>query len=105
MFSFRCKTSEISEVKVEFSPGESLLHALMRAQVPGILAECGGGGACATCHVQLDPRWHDLPPPDDRELDMLSFVIDPTPDSRLACRVRLTAPCAEGLVTVAAQQL
>jgi 2Fe-2S ferredoxin len=100
-----CIAPDETEVNVPFLPGESLLRALMRAKVPGILAECGGGGACATCHVHLDPQWQHLPPPDDRELDMLSFVIDPTPDSRLACRIRLTDHCASGIVTVAERQL
>ncbi len=35
---------------VEAPKGESLMSALLNAGVDGILADCGGGCACATCH-------------------------------------------------------
>ena len=44
-------------IEVTFDPGETILQATYRAGVSGILAECGGGCSCATCHVILDEAW------------------------------------------------
>lgn len=104
MPSFRCSQPNSQIQTVPFAAGETLLRALIRARIHGILAECGGGGACATCHVYLDPSWTQVSPPDDRERDMLSFCLDPRPTSRLACRVRLTEECGDGLVQIASRQ-
>jgi 2Fe-2S ferredoxin len=46
--------------------GQSLMQVARHHGVKGILADCGGGCACATCHVYVDPRWQDIVgPPDD----------------------------------------
>ncbi len=39
-------------------PGESLMELAKANGVEGILGDCGGGCACATCHVYVDPQWH-----------------------------------------------
>ena len=104
MPSFRCIGPDSQDRRVPFAAGETLLRALTRARIQGVHADCGGGGACATCHVYLDPQWTHLSSSDDRERDMLSFCLDPRPTSRLACRVRLTDDCDGGLVQVAARQ-
>ena len=71
-------------IDVTFESGETILQATYRAGVDGILAECGGGCSCATCHVILDANWDGtLDAPSVQETDMLSFAIDPTPHSRL----------------------
>ena len=78
-------------IEVTFDPGETILQATYRAGVNGILAECGGGCSCATCHVILDEAWEGtLVEPSAQEIDMLSFAVDPTPHSRLACQVELS---------------
>jgi 2Fe-2S ferredoxin len=71
--------------------------------VKGILADCGGACACATCHVYVDPEWLDaVGPPDDIEAEMLDMVSDVQRDnSRLSCQIKLK-PELDGLkVTVA----
>ena len=37
--------------------GESLMVVAKAHSVDGILGDCGGGCACATCHVYVDERW------------------------------------------------
>jgi ferredoxin len=52
---------------------------------------CGGSCSCGTCHAYIDPAWlARLPPPDQTEVGMLEYIIDPLPNSRLTCQLRLT---------------
>ncbi len=83
--------------------GESLMELARDNGVAGILGDCGGGCACATCHVYVDPDWMKVVgQPDDIEemtLDMVSDVHKP--NSRLSCQIRLS-PEMDGLrMTVA----
>lgn len=83
--------------------GQSLMEVARANGIEGITADCGGGCACATCHVYVDPEWLDrVGPPDDIENDMLDMVSDVRREnSRLSCQIRLV-PELEGLrVTVA----
>lgn len=92
-------------IDVTFEPGETVLQAAYRAGVDGILAECGGGCSCATCHVVLNADWDGtLDAPSVQEADMLSFAIDPTPHSRLACQVQLIDKHDGLTLTVAKRQ-
>ncbi len=85
-----CIDSNGKVFDVAFESGETILQVTHRAGVDGILAECGGGCSCATCHVILTSDWiGTLDAPSLQEADMLSFAVDPTPQSRLACQVRL----------------
>lgn len=77
--------------------GYTLMEAAVRAGIPGILAECGGACACATCHVVVDPAWVEtVGPPNSMEEQLLELV-DRRPASRLACQVKLK-PRLDGLV-------
>ena len=70
--------------------GSSLMLAATSNGVAGISADCGGACACATCHVYIDEAWNDsLPEPSSGEADMLAFVEEQRPTSRLACQVTL----------------
>jgi len=78
-------------------PDGTLLNAILGAGIKGIVAECGGGCSCGTCHVHVAPDWSGrLPAPADDETDMLSLAEDVTKQSRLACQIRL-APELNGL--------
>jgi 2Fe-2S ferredoxin len=72
--------------------GESLMELARANGVEGILGDCGGGCACATCHCYVDAEWMDVVgKPDDIEemtLDMVSDVHKP--NSRLSCQIRLS---------------
>src|SRR5512139_744078 len=88
---------------VDAEPGESLMELAKANGVEGILGDCGGGCACATCHVYVDPQWQAVVgPPDDIEemtLDMVSDIHKS--NSRLCCQIQVR-PELDGLrVTVA----
>jgi 2Fe-2S ferredoxin len=78
--------------------GDSLMETARSHGVVGILGDCGGGCACATCHVYMEPEWADIVgAPDDIEdmtLDMVSHVRKET--SRLSCQIKLS-PELDGL--------
>ena len=40
--------------EVEGEPGQTVMETAIKHAVPGIVAECGGACACATCHVYVD---------------------------------------------------
>jgi 2Fe-2S ferredoxin len=76
---------------VDAENGWSLMEAARNNDVPGILAECGGMCACATCHVYVSEPWlHKLPPAADVEKTMLEFTDEPRAGSRLACQIELS---------------
>jgi len=85
-------------VTVNVTEGWSLMQAATANGVEGILGECGGSGACATCHCYVDEaRLADLPPPSQSELDMLANVAaERRPNSRLSCQIKSSA-AIEGL--------
>jgi 2Fe-2S ferredoxin len=77
---------------VQGSPGDSLMTTAVDHRIAGILAECGGFCACATCHVYVPPEWMaKLPAADPNEAGLLTGAIRPTSESRLACQITLTA--------------
>lgn len=78
--------------------GQSAMEIGRREGIAGVVGECGGCAACGTCHVLVDPRWLGaLLPMRQDEDDMLDFVTQRAPNSRLACQIRLT-PALDGLI-------
>ena len=43
-------------------PGESAMRCATNHLVPGIVGECGGAMACATCHGYVAEDWAAKPP-------------------------------------------
>lgn len=83
--------------------GVSLMELGRQQGVAGIMGDCGGGCACATCHVYVEERWFDkVGAPDEIEFAMLDMVADVMKDnSRLSCQIKMT-PELDGIeVTVA----
>ena len=71
--------------------GVSLMEAARDANIEGILAECGGACACATCHVVVEGGPVDaLPLPEDQESMVLEGALDVSSNSRLSCQVQAT---------------
>lgn len=76
---------------VEADVGQTVMEAATGALVRGIVGECGGGCSCATCHVYVDAPWlAQLAPPDEMELGMLEGAVEPGPNSRLSCQIKVT---------------
>jgi ferredoxin, 2Fe-2S len=84
---------------VNLPDGWSLMQGATANGVDGILGECGGSCACATCHCYVDEaRLGDLPPASEGELAMLDNVAsERRPNSRLSCQLKATA-ALEGLI-------
>lgn len=83
--------------------GISLMELGKQHGVAGIMGDCGGGCACATCHVYVNRNWWDkVGEPDDVEFAMLDMVADVMKEnSRLGCQIKMS-PELDGLeVTVA----
>jgi ferredoxin, 2Fe-2S len=81
------------------STGQSVMEAALGAGVPGIVAECNGAAACATCHCYFDAAYSgctgDI---SEHENEMLDFAASArTADSRLSCQVRIVAEM-EGMI-------
>ena len=73
---------------VEVENGLSLMEGAIQNEIPGIDADCGGGMACATCHVYVKEEWLDkLPKKEDGEEDMLDMAFEPKKNSRLSCQL------------------
>lgn len=83
--------------------GTNLMELAKAHGVAGIMGDCGGGCACATCHVYIDEAWWPkVGEPDEIELAMLDIVADvQKPTSRLGCQVKLRAELDGIAVTVA----
>ena len=80
-------------VDVDVTEGWSLMQAAIANGIEGIVGECGGSCACATCHCYVDEaHLGALPPPSDNELGMLENVASPRrANSRLACQIKASA--------------
>ena len=89
----------------EAQVGATVMETARRLGVRGIVAQCGGACACATCHVYVATAWMaKLPPPEDMEEGMLESAWEPRPNSRLSCQIHVTA-ALDGLeVTVPERQ-
>ncbi len=87
------------EYPVDAKVGDSLMQAATSNLVPGVLADCGGNCACATCHVYLDATWGAaVSERTTGEQEMLDFALDVRPgESRLSCQIPVV-PAFEGLV-------
>ena len=80
-----------TEHVVDVKPGLSLMEGAVRNSVPGILADCGGSCACATCRVYVDEAWQGkLETPADMEKSMIEFQDDRDPRVRLSCQIKVT---------------
>jgi ferredoxin, 2Fe-2S len=76
---------------VEAHEGSSVMETALRNNIPGIVAECGGACACATCHVYVAPEWGEVVgKPSQMEEDMLDFAFEVRPMSRLSCQINVT---------------
>ena len=73
---------------VEVAKGLTVMEGAIQNKIPEIDADCGGGMACATCHVYVTEDWFDkLPKKEDGEEDMLDMAFEPKTNSRLSCQI------------------
>ena len=83
---------------IEVQKGLSVMEGAIQNNIPGIDADCGGGMACATCHVYVKEEWFNkLSPKEEGEEDMLDLAFEPKKNSRLSCQI-LVSNDLDGLV-------
>ena len=76
---------------IEIENGLSVMEGAIQNDISGIDADCGGGMACATCHVYVEEKWFDkLPKAEDAEVDMIDMAHEPKKNSRLSCQLIIT---------------
>jgi 2Fe-2S ferredoxin len=85
--------------------GYSLMEGATHNDVAGIIAECGGACACATCKIFVDPAWAArVPQPGPLEQSMLDEDDAETQHLRLSCQLPVTDALDGLIVRVASQQ-
>ena len=81
-------TSDEKKYEIDVQNGLTVMEGAVQNDIPGIDADCGGGMACATCHVYVTEDWFDkLPKKEDGEEDMLDMAFEPKTNSRLSCQI------------------
>ena len=84
-------TSDAKPYEIDVQNGLTVMEGAVQNDVPGIDADCGGGMACATCHVYVNEDWIDkLPAKEDGEEDMLDMAFEPKSTSRLSCQITVS---------------
>jgi 2Fe-2S ferredoxin len=96
-------TADNNRHEVEVEKGYSVMEGAINNNIEGIVAECGGACACATCHAYVDEAWLDkLPPMDDMEDSMLDAAFERKANSRLTCQIEVSEDL-DGLVVRVAE--
>ena len=73
---------------IDVQNGLTVMEGAVQNDIPGIDADCGGGMACATCHVYVEEKWLDkLPKAEEAEIDMIDMAFEPKKNSRLSCQL------------------
>ena len=81
-------SSDDKTYTVNVDNGLTVMEGAVQNDIPGIDADCGGGMACATCHVYVKEDWlNRLPQKEDGEEDMLDMAFEPKQNSRLSCQL------------------
>ncbi len=102
--SYRTLDGGVTELEVD--TGYSVMEGAVNAGIDGIVAECGGACACATCHAYVDEAWLEkLPEMDDMEDAMLDAAFERRDNSRLTCQLEVSDALDGLTVTVAENDL
>jgi 2Fe-2S ferredoxin len=76
--------------EVEIEAGETVMSLAVNNMVDGIVGECGGAQACATCHCYLDETLSKhFSPRSEMEEAMLEDAPERKESSRLSCQLAL----------------
>ena len=82
---------------VDVAEGLTVMEGAVQNNIPGIDADCGGGMACATCHVYVKDEWFDkINKKSEGEDDMIDQAYEPKKSSRLSCQIQVS-PELDGL--------
>ena len=91
--------------EIDVANGLSVMEGAVQNDIPGIDADCGGGMACATCHVYVKEDWFNkLPKKEDGEEDMLDMAFEPKTNSRLSCQLTVSDELDGLIVNIPSKQ-
>ena len=91
--------------EIDVQNGLTVMEGAVQNDIPGIDADCGGGMACATCHVYVKEEWLDkLPKKEDGEDDMLDMAFEPKQNSRLSCQLTVSDDLDGLIVNIPSKQ-
>ena len=95
-----------NEKTINVNKGLSVMEGAIQNNIPGIDADCGGGMACATCHVYVKEEWSNkLNKIEDSEQDMIDMAFEPKKNSRLSCQIIVTEELDGLVVTTPSKQI
>ena len=98
-------TSDGKTHEVDVNNGLTVMEGAVQNNIPGIDADCGGGMACATCHVYVTEDWFDrLPKKEDGEEDMIDIAFEPKKNSRLSCQLTVSDELNGLIVNIPSKQ-
>ena len=88
-----------SRTEVDVPSGDTLMRAATANGIDSILGDCGGGLACATCHVFVRQDFYGkLPDITEGESEMLDYAAaGRQPKSRLSCQI-VMSDALDGIV-------
>ena len=90
---------------IDVANGLSVMEGAVQNKITGIDADCGGGMACATCHVYVKEEWFNkLPKIEDAEQDMIDVAFEPKKNSRLRCQLVVSDELDGLVVTTPSKQ-
>ena len=83
---------------VDVAEGLTVMEGAVQNNIPGIDGDCGGGMACATCHVYVKDEWYNkINKKSEGEDDMIDQAYEPNKLSRLSCQIEVTTN-VDGLI-------
>ena len=81
-------TNDDNPHTIDVQNGLTVMEGAVQNNIPGIDADCGGGMACATCHVYVKDEWYNkINKKSEGEDDMLDQAYEPKKNSRLSCQI------------------
>lgn len=99
-------TGNGGQTVVDGEAGDSLMRVAANHLVPGLVGECGGTMACATCHAYVEEPWASMvAPASEQERAMLEGCIETRPSSRLTCQIMLDQSLDGIVVEIPASQV
>ncbi len=91
---------------IDVEKGLSVMEGAVKNNISGIDADCGGGMACATCHVYVKEEWlNKLEKIEDAEQDMIDMAFEPKKNSRLSCQLIVSDELDGLVVTTPSKQI
>ena len=91
---------------IDVEKGLSVMEGAVQNNISGIDADCGGGMACATCHVYVKEEWlNKLEKAEDAEQDMIDMAFEPKKNSRLSCQLIVSEELDGLVVTTPSKQI